>query len=136
MIDLFRPLMNWKAADMVADTLSYKEGKCYIGEGPRVADFEQRFARMVGVNKVLATNSGTSAIDLALHLCDVGPDDEVITTPMTCSATNGQIITRGAIPIWADVDPYTGLIEPNDVARKITRGTKAIIGVDWGGKLC
>src|SRR5689334_313602 len=87
---------------------------------------------------LLTTNSCTSAIDLALHLCDVGPGDLVITTPMSCSATNGGIITRGARPLWADIDPVTGLIDPKSVARKLVfyGNVKAVIAVDWAGRAC
>jgi dTDP-4-amino-4,6-dideoxygalactose transaminase len=71
-----------------------------------------------------------------LHLCGVGPGDEVITTPMTCSATNTHIVLRGATPVWADVDPITGLIDPFDCYDKCTEKTKAIIAVDWAGRSC
>jgi perosamine synthetase len=108
----------------------------YIGEGPRVKEFEQKIAERLGNPKVLSLNSGTSAIVLALRLAGVGPGDEVISTPMTCMATNEPILEAGAIPVWADVNPWTGLIDRLDVERKITDRTKAIIGVDWGGMPC
>ncbi len=66
----------------------------------------------------------------------VSNGDEVITTPMTCTATNSPIVKRGARPVWADVDPWTGLIDPLSVAYKITPRTKAIMAVDWGGTPC
>lgn len=132
MTPLFKVLMSEEAPESVRKTLL----SGYIGEGPQVARFEERFAAAVGAEEVIATNSCTAAIDLALHLCGVGPADEVITTPVTCTATNSPIVMRGAVPVWADVDPISGLICPEDVKRKITRRTKAIIAVDWGGAPC
>lgn len=133
MIPLFKVAMSPEASARVAEVL--RSG--YIGQGGMVEAFEQALMDLLDVPRPpLTTNSCTSAIDLALHLIGVGPGDEVITTPMTCTATNSPIVTRGAIPVWADVDPLTGLIDPADVARKITRKTRAIMAVDWGGALC
>lgn len=137
-IDLFRPFMAADAAEHVARVLAPDEkGRVYVGEGPRVQEFEKAFAELVGAETVpLALNSCTSALDLALHLAGVSLGSEVITTPMTCTATNGVIANRGGKIVWADVDPKTGLIDPADVARKITRRTKAIMAVDWSGLSC
>lgn len=122
--------MNSFAAQDVAEVL--KSG--YIGEGPEVRRFEQELYFKLELPSVpVATNSCTSALDLALELIGVGAGDEVVTTPMTCTATNGVIVKRGAIPVWADIDSFTGLIDPDDVANKITPKTKAIMAVDWGG---
>jgi perosamine synthetase len=105
----------------------------YIGEGPQVEEFERQLAPWFGCENVLTLNSGTSAIQLALRLADVGPQDEVISTPMTCVATNEPVLAVGAKIVWADIDPQTGNIDPQDVAKKITAKTKAIIVVHWGG---
>jgi dTDP-4-amino-4,6-dideoxygalactose transaminase len=112
------------------------DGRLFIGQGPKVQEFEKAFASLVGLETPLTTNSCTSALDLALHLAGVGLGDEVITTPMTCTATNSPIVNRKAKIVWADVDPVTGLIDPADVARKMTRRTKAIMAVDWAGRSC
>ena len=104
----------------------------YIGQGPKVEEFETLLRDYFKVN-ALTVNSGTSAITLALRLANVGRGDEVITTPMTCSATNLPILSLGGIPVFADVDPETGLIDPESVASLITPKTKAILAVDWGG---
>jgi perosamine synthetase len=108
----------------------------YIGEGPRVEEFERKLAPWFGSENVLTLNSGTSAIQLALRLANVGYGDEVISTPMTCVATNEPILSIGAKIIWADINPDTGNIDPEDVAKKITKKTKAIIAVHWGGYPC
>ena len=141
MIDLFRPFVAPEAKERVAATLTPDEsGRSYLGEGPRVQEFEQAFGQLVGMpppsTTPLALNSCTSALDLALHLIGVVLGDEVITTPMTCTATNGVLVNRGAKIVWADVDPVTGLIDPKDVIRKVTKRTKAIMAVDWAGRSC
>lgn len=110
----------------------------YIGQGEKVEEFEQVLSEALGLpRKPVTTNSCTSALDLALELIGVGPGDKVITTPMTCTATNGVIVKRGATPVWADVSPSTGLIDPISVARNIQKwpDAKAIMAVDWAGTL-
>jgi dTDP-4-amino-4,6-dideoxygalactose transaminase len=135
-IDLFRPFVAAEAAEAVARTLAPDDmGRVYIGEGPRVTEFERAFSELVGA-PALMVNSGTAALELALYLCGVGIGTDVVTTPMTCTATNGAIVRLRGTPVWADVDSITGLIDPVDVQRKITRRTKAIMAVDWGGRLC
>ena len=108
----------------------------YIGEGPRVEEFEHQLSPWFANSNVLALNNGTSALQLALRLANVGYGDEVISTAMTCSATNEPILAMGARIIWADIDPWTGNINPEDVAEKITSKTKAIMCVHWGGYPC
>ena len=108
----------------------------YIGEGPRNAQFERALAAWLGVPSVVTVNSGTSALQLALRLAGVGPGDEVVSTPLTCAATNMPILALGARPVWADVDPWTGNISAEDVARKCTPRSRAILAVHWGGYPC
>lgn len=131
-IPLFAVHMPAGVEDAVTETLF----SGYVAEGPRVADFERLFAQWFGMTRVVATNSGTSALTLAYRLAGVGRGHEVITTPMTCSATNLPILQFGATPVWADIDPTTGLIDPVDVRRKMTERTRAIVCVDWGGMPC
>jgi len=133
MIPLFKVRMAPEAKELVAQVLD----SGYVGQGPKVEEFEQKFAELVDApHDVLTVNSGTSAIELALHLIGVGPGDEVITTPMTCTASNSGLVTRGAIPVWADVDPVTGLIDAASIGKRMSRKTKAIIAVDWAGEPC
>jgi dTDP-4-amino-4,6-dideoxygalactose transaminase len=133
MIPLFKVFMSEDAPRRVADALM----SGYVGQGERCEEFERAFGDLVGAPEPpLLLNSCTSALDLALHLCGVAPGDEVISTPVTCTATNSPIVTRGARIVWADVDPLTGLIDPEDVGRKLSDETKAIIAVDWAGRVC
>jgi len=108
----------------------------FIGEGPKVEDFEHALRPWLGTPNILALNSGTSALQLALHLSEIGPGDEVISTPLTCVAMNLGVLHRSARIVWADVDPRTGNIDPNDVKSKINERTKAILTVHWGGDPC
>src|SRR6516162_3783962 len=113
------------------------DGRVYCGEGPVTAQFEREFQAVAGVtDRVLGMNSCSAAIDLALDLVGLQPGDEVITTPMTCSASNGSVVTRGGSLVWADVNPLTGLIDPASVKRLVKPWTKAIIAVDWAGRTC
>lgn len=145
MIDLFRPYLNHpKVAEMVAHVLTPGiDGRVYVGEGKLVERFEDRVADLLGLSphpdgepRILAVNSCTMALTIALDCIGVGPGDEVITTPITCTATSGAIAKTGATLVWADVDPVTGNIDPEDVARKVTARTAAVAAVDWGGRLC
>lgn len=107
----------------------------YITQGPKVKQFENELHKFLGV-PALTLNSATSALTLALRLADVGPGDEVVSTPMTCQATNVPIMAMGAKIVWADVNPRTGLIDPASIKKRITKKTKAIMAVDWGGAPC
>lgn len=118
----------------------FKSG--YIGQGPKVEEFERLLKRYLDFDYGVTVNSGTSALWLALHLIGVGPGDTVISTPMTCSATNQVITNIGADILWADVDKY-GNLSPETVEEAINhyapslRGNiKAIMAVDWGGLPC
>jgi len=131
-IPLFKVFMPDSA--IAASEKTLRSG--FIGQGPRVDAFETALADWFGGSQILTLNSGTSAIHLALRLAGVGQGDEVISTPMTCTATNVPILAMGARLVWADIDPCTGNIDPVDVRRKITSHTKAIIAVHWGGYPC
>ncbi len=108
----------------------------WIGTGPRVAEFERRFAKYVGAGDALAVNSCTAALHLALLCHGVGPDDEVITTPMTFASSANVIVHTGATPVFVDVDPRTGLLSAPGIAAAITSKTRAIVTVDYHGRPC
>lgn len=137
-IRLFKVRMADQACDDVAQVL--RSG--YIGEGPKVKEFEARMQKLLAPTDdllhryVVATNSATSAEHLAYHMIktDEGlPGNEVLTTPLTCTATNWPILANGFDIKWVDVDHTTMNINLNDLARKITRNTAAIQVVHWGG---
>jgi dTDP-4-amino-4,6-dideoxygalactose transaminase len=128
-IPLFKVYMSHNAVDQASQVL--RSG--YIGQGPIVDKFEAALSSWVGGASLVTLNSGTSALHLALHLAGVGPGDEVISTPLTCSATNTPILHTGANIVWADTDPLTCNIDIEDVIEKVSEQTKAIVFVHWGG---
>ena len=130
------PLFKVHMPESVLEPLSKTLLSGYIGQGPKVEQFETALAPWFGNQNVLTLNSGTAALMLALRLANVGFGDEVISTAMTCTATNEPILAMGARIVWADIDPWTANIDPLDVERKITEKTKAIIAVHWGGYPC
>ena len=106
----------------------------FVTEGEYSDKFEEEFGKYIENKNVSLVNSGTSALTLAYHLAGIGEGDEVITTPMTCMATNEPIFHTKAKIIFADVDPKTGNISPESILKKITSKTKAIVGVHWAGQ--
>ncbi len=108
----------------------------YIAEGQTVYDFEAQFGQTIQNENVLMLNSGTAALHIAMLLLDIGPGDEVISTPMTAEPTNTTIALTGAKIVWGDVDPSTGLLDPDSVRSKITPRTKAIMLVHYAGMVC
>lgn len=104
--------------------------------GSMNARFEEAFATKFGAKYAITTNSGTAALHQTLVAFGVGPGDEVITPPLTPFMCTSTILMAGATPIYADVDPETFLIDPQDIERKITPRTKAIIAVHTYGGVC
>lgn len=98
----------------------------YFMGGPEVQALEKEWAAHFKVKHALAVNSATSGLFAAAGACGFGPGDEVIVTPFTMSATPSAILAYNAIPVFADVDPITFNLDPDDVERKITPRTKAI----------
>jgi dTDP-4-amino-4,6-dideoxygalactose transaminase len=128
-IPLFYPQIykeEWIAA--LSETFSTR----WLGQGPKVAEFEQAFGLKFGYDYCLGVNSGTAALELAYHLAGIKAGDEVITTVFTCTATNLPLLRRKAKIVFADIDDNL-MIDPEDVNRKITRKTKAIVVVNLGG---
>lgn len=103
--------------------------------GPFVEQFEQDFAELNGVEHCIGVNSGTSALHLALAAFELGPGDEVITTPDTWISTAWAISYVGATPVFVDIDPETHLLDPQRVRAAITPATKAILPVDLYGQI-
>jgi perosamine synthetase len=104
-----------------------------IGDGEIVKQFEEAFGRFVGNPRTLAVSSGTAALHVALLLANVGPGDEVISTPMTAEPTNMAVMHTGARLVWADVDRHSGNMAPESLLEKITPRTKAILVVHYAG---
>ncbi len=104
----------------------------YVG-GPLIQSFEEQFAAYIGVSECVACNSGTDALYLALRALQIGPGDEVITTPFTFIATAESITAVGATPVFVDIDAQTLNLDLNQIAGAIAERTKAIIPVHLFG---
>lgn len=130
-VPLFLPFMSKEAIKNATAVLNTP----WIGEGPKVKEFEKALIPYLGRKNILTVNSATSGLHLALRLAEV-KGGEVITTAMTCTATNEPIIIEGAKIVWADIDHKNGNISPKEIEKKITKKTKAIMIVHWGGNPC
>ena len=104
--------------------------------GSAVMRFEEAFASYVGRRHCVAVSSGTAALHLALLAVGVEPGDEVITTPFSFVSTSWAISYCGATPVFADVDPETGCLDPAEVESRITSRTRALLPVDLYGNPC
>ena len=107
----------------------------WVGRGPRTVEFEEQFARFIGVEHVVALNSATAALHLAMLVAEV-EGQEVLTTSMTFVSTNHAILHGGGRPVFCDVEPDTLNIAPREIEKKITPTTRAILVMHYGGHAC
>lgn len=119
---LFKVFMPESVVEAVRETLF----SGYIAEGDRVALLTKMVSEYIGNNRTVLVNSGTSALTLAFRLAGVRPGVEVISTPLTCVASNVPILDLGGVPVWGDVDPETGMLDPDGIETLINEKTKAI----------
>jgi perosamine synthetase len=129
-IALFRPVVAEEAVLAAAEVL--RSG--WPGPGPAVERFEDAFAARVGAPHAVAVSSGTAALHLALRLLDLEPGDEVIVSPITFVGANEVVLQMGCVPVFADVHPCTGLVEPDAVAAAIGPRTTAIVATHLTGR--
>jgi dTDP-4-amino-4,6-dideoxygalactose transaminase len=108
----------------------------WLGSGPRVAELERRLGAYLGAPSAVAVSSGSAALHLALRVLDLPPGAEVITTAMTFCATANAVVHAGCEPVFADCDRDTMNIDVEDVRRKITPRTRAILPVHFAGRPC
>jgi len=131
-MNFFNVHISQEAVDLATTTL--KSG--WVSEGEVVRKFEQELEKQLGLYNPVATNSGTSALHLALVVNGIGRGDEVILPAQTFIATGLAILMAGATPVFADIDPMTGNICPASATEKITSRTRVIMPVHWGGYPC
>lgn len=131
-MDFFYTHISKKSLNLIKQTLK----TTFISEGKVVKEFEQGLAKKIGLVNPVAVNSGTAALHLALAVANIGEGDEVIIPPQTFVATGTVVLQQKAKPVFADIQYETGNIEPESIIKKITRKTKAIIPVHWGGYPC
>lgn len=108
----------------------------YLTTGPTVKEFEEKFAEYVGAKYAVAVSNGTAALHAACFTAGIKEGDEVITTPLTFAASANCILYQNGVPVFADVDPDTYNINPEEIRKKITNKTKAIIPVHFTGQPC
>ncbi len=129
-VPIAKPIIGDKEIENVVEVL--KSGM--IAQGPKVEEFEQKFAEWVGAEYGIAVNSGTAALHVALLACGIGEGDEVITTPFTFIASGNSILYTGAKPVFADIDMKTYTLNPDSIEDLITEKTKAIMPVQLYGQ--
>lgn len=105
----------------------------FITQGPKVKEFEESIARYCGSKYAVSFSSGTAALHAAYYAAGFKTGDEVITSPLTFAATANMLVAVGATPVFVDIETVTGNLDPRMVEKKITKKTKAIVGVDYAG---
>jgi dTDP-4-amino-4,6-dideoxygalactose transaminase len=113
-----------------------RSGRWYRDAGEHVAEFETRYAQLLGAKRCLATASGTTALLVGLHVMDVDAGDEVIVSPFTFIATYNAVLINKALPVFADTDPATLTMDPTSIESRITDRTRAILPVHIYGMPC
>ena len=108
----------------------------WLTTGPKVEEFEKAFAEHVGAREAVAVSNGTAALHSAMFALGIGPGDEVIIPTMTFAASANCVLYQRGSPVFADVDPDTLLLDPEQIRSKITPKTKAIVSVDFAGQPC
>lgn len=132
MIPVFRPSIGEEEIVAVNDVL--RSG--WIGQGPKVADFENNFASYIGAKYAVALNSCTSALHLALTTFGISKGDEVLLPTLTFVSTAHAVEYTQAKPVFCDIDPDTFCISVEDMKNKLTPNSKALIPVHYGGHPC
>jgi dTDP-4-amino-4,6-dideoxygalactose transaminase len=129
MISIAKPYIGDEEKKLVMEVLE----SGMLAQGPKVAALEEAFAELCDVKHAIATTSGTTALHTALLAQDIGPGDEVITTPFTFIASANSVLFTGATPVFVDIDPETYNINPKLIEDAITPNTKAILPVHLYG---
>jgi len=130
LIPIARPFISDEEIEAVTDVL--RSG--ILARGPRVKEFEERFAEYIGRKHAIATSSGTSALHISNLLMGVSENSEVIIPPLTFFATASTVLFCGGRPVFADIDPETYTLDPVSVERRVTSRARAILPVDLYGQ--
>ena len=134
------PFFDLRVTDTVLRNELLKSVECVLKHGrillgPEVTEFEEKVAKEAGVKYAVGISCGSSALYLALKCLDIGPGDEVITTPLTWIITGNAIVECGATPVFVDINDDCN-INPDAIEKAITNKTKAIIPVHFTGLMC
>ena len=129
MIPLFKPHIPASASAAIDQVLQSGQ---IAGDGNLPA-FEGAIREFLGTPYVVATAEFSRSVEMALRMAEVGPGDTVLLSPLACLATTMPLLQVGARPIWCDVDPRTGTIQPEEISRRATPSTKAVLLYHWTG---
>lgn len=132
MIHLCEPFVTDEMREAVQATMKTR----FIGQGPKVDEFEEAFRSTLGTKQAVAVGSGTDAIHLAFLLAGIKPGDEVLAPVFNCTAGTHVLKSMGAKVVFVDVDPRTLCIDTKDLENKITTKTKAVMTMDYAGQPC
>ena len=130
------PYGHHDVSDADVEAVSRALRSDWLTSGPLIGEFESAFASVAGASHAVAVCNGTAALHAAMFAIGISPGDEVIVPPMTFAASANAIVYQGGTPVFADVDPATLLLDPGQVAAKITSRTRAIVAVDYAGQPC
>lgn len=128
-INVMKPWLGEEEARALAEVVA----SGWVAQGPKVKEFESRFAEFQGVRHAVATSSCTTALHLALVVAGIGPGDDVIVPSLSFIATANAVTYVGARPVFCDVDPATGNVTAETIHAALTLDTRAVIVVDQGG---
>lgn len=131
-VPLGKPFIEEYEINIVKDILA----SGWLIDGPKNKEFEEKFANYIGVKYATSCNSCASALHLALASAGIKPKDEVIIPSFTHSATANAVVTNGAVPVFTDIEMETYGMSPEDLIKKITNKTKAVIPVHFAGLPC
>ena len=129
-ISLSGPDIGPKEKELVNEVLDSE----WLSLGPKLDEFEEKFAEYIGTDYAIGVNSGTSGLHLLIRAMGIGEGDEVITTPFSFISSSNCILFEGATPVFVDIDPDTLWIDTDKIEEKITDKTKAILAVDVFGQ--
>ena len=132
MLPYSKQSIDQRDIDAVVDVLKSN----WLTTGPVVGQFEEAVAHYVSADHAVAFSNGTAALHAAVSTCGILPGDEVIVPAITFVATANAVVYCGGTPVFADVNPRTLLLDPQDVVRKISSKTRAIIAMDYAGQTC
>lgn len=133
MLGTLIPLLKVHMPETASEALRPVLASGYLADGAQVRQFEETLSAAIGNPHVTAMSDVSGAITLALFMAGVRPGDEVIAPPMCCTATTMPMANLFARAVWCDVDPLTGMLDPNRIAALITPRTRAVLGYHWAG---
>ncbi len=131
-IPLYKPHIPAGAGAAIEQVLQSGQ---MAGDG-NIPEFEQKLSRFLGTPNLALTAEFSRSVEMALRMAGVGPGDTVLTSALACLATTTPILQTGARPIWCDIDPLTGNLDPDEIDRRLQSNTKAVLAYHWVGCPC